>query len=191
MTNRFTTLAAAAALFLSLSAPAAAAPLSVLGSAGGWTIKGNHEACVGDRSFAENGTTLAFVAYVSGSAAIYIQNRRWNIPAGTYPVTVSIDRGASATFKTSFYAKEQALVLDWNLTADQIRVVAGGAVFYAKVGSANYQYSLSGSAEMLRAVMDCVGGSGARPTRSPGHASATGEPSNPFAETPSNPYRRM
>jgi hypothetical protein len=191
MTNRFTTLAAAAAIFLGLSAPAAADPLSVLGSAGGWRIKGNHEACVGDRWFAENGTTLAFAVYVSGSAAILIQNRLWDIPAGTYPVTVSIDRGSSATFQTSFYAKEQALVLDWNLTADQISVVAGGSVFYAKVGFANYQYSLSGSAEMLRAVMDCVGGLRRAANPFAGAPSAAAEPANPFAETASNPYRRM
>jgi hypothetical protein len=177
---------AAVALLAGIPAPASAVPISVLGSAGGWTIKGNHEACVGDRTFAQNGTTLAFAVYASGTAAILIQNRIWDIPSGAYPVTVSIDRASPSTFQTSFYAEEQALVLNWEISADEVSRVSNGSVFYAKVGAANYQYSLSGSAEMLRAVLNCAGmlSRAANPQ-------AKAPPANPFAETASNPYRRM
>jgi hypothetical protein len=191
--RRIAPLAAAVALLAGIPAPASAAPLSVLGTAGGWRIKGNHEACVGDRTFSQNGTTLAFVVYSNGAATILIQNRIWDIPSGTYPVTVSIDRVSPATFQTSFYTEEQALVLNWEISANEISRVSNGSVFYANVGAANYQYSLSGSAEMLRAVLNCAEmlRRAANPYAGAQANPSPNAPANPFAETASNPYRRM
>lgn len=181
--RRIAPLAAAVALLAGVSAPASATPLSVLGTAGGWRIKGNHEACVGDRTSSQNGTTLAFAVYASGNAAIVIQNRIWDIPSGTYPVTVSIDRALPSTFQTSFYAEERALILNWAISADEVRRISNGSVFYAQVGAANYQYSLSGSAEMLRAVLNCAGMLSRAANPQAGAPSA-----NPFADTQANPY---
>jgi hypothetical protein len=159
--------------------------LHQIGFVAGWEIKGNHEACLGQHYYAETGTTLAFVSYVSGRSSIYIQNGNWNIPAGVYLVTVQVDRRPPSTFQTTFYAPERALVLNWNMTADEIDAISFGTVFSAKIGSVNYQYSLAGSAQMLQAMLKCVS------DLNPYSGVRERTPSNPFPETPSNPYRRM
>jgi hypothetical protein len=190
MTNRFTTLAAAAALLIGLAGSARATGAEVsLGAAGGWQMRADDEVCIGTMAFT-NGTTLGFAVHVNGRGAIVIENKKWNIPKGDYPVVSSIDRTKPVTFKAK--GDGQTVVWPWEIDEDEINLVSNGTVLRATVGRAEYTYRLNGSAEMLRALGRCASArlSIANPfAKAP---SADQPPSdNPFPETASNPYRRM
>jgi hypothetical protein len=180
-------LAAAAALFIGLSAPAAAEVS--LGSAGGWNITANDTVCAGSMIF-DNGTALGFGIYADGRGAIIIKNKNWNIPKGNYPVVSSIDRTKPTTFNAQ--GNGQSVVWAWEINEDEINLVSNGAVLRATIGRAEYSYRLNGSAEMLRAVRRCavsrlsIGNPFSR-----GAAAEEAPSDNPFPETASNPYRRM
>src|SRR3954466_5572477 len=72
-------LAAAVALFLGLSAPAAAAgsPTKSHGTVGGWDIVSDSAGCAGSKVFA-NGTGLTFIFLFDGGTAISIGSEKWN-----------------------------------------------------------------------------------------------------------------
>jgi hypothetical protein len=196
MTNRFTTLAAAAAIFLGFSAPAAAAgsPTKSHGAAGGWEIVSDSAGCAGSKVFA-NDTGLTFIFMFDGSTAISIGSEKWNIPKGEYPVTAAVDRAPTSKFRG--HAGGRFVVLPWNMTADEANLIAYGAVLRVKIGSSEYAYRLDGSAAMLRGLVDCINRERqeanpfAAPLPPPGFEMVAPTPANPFAETRSNPYRRM
>jgi hypothetical protein len=189
MINRFTTLAAAAALFIGLSGSAAVADQVKIGTAAGWSIYSDGVSCAGGREFA-NGTALSFVVGASGMGAIVISNSKWNIPDGDYSVVASVDRTKPAKFPAK--AEGKHVVLIWIISQDEINIVSNGAVFRATVGQVEVAYPLNGSAEMLQAVGRCAVSrlSVSNPFANAAPPAST-TPPNPFAETPSNPYRRM
>jgi hypothetical protein len=189
MTNRFTTLAATAALFIGLSGSAAAADPVKIGTAAGWTIYSGSDSCAGGREFA-NGTALSFVVGSSGVGAIVISNPKWNIPDGDYSVFASVDRTTPHKFPAK--AEGKHVVLIWNINQDEINILSNGAIFRATVGQVDVAYPLTGSAEMLQAVGRCAVSrlSVSNPFANAAPPAST-TPSNPFVETPSNPYRRM
>lgn len=181
------TLAAAAALLVNCVAPAMADDRVSLGMVGGWEISKHPSWCSGTGHFA-NGTWLGFNIGTTGAATIVIANDRWNIPKGSYPVVVSVDRTQPVTF--TGHADGVSVTMPWNATADEVNIMSSGAVFRAKVGAVSYEYGLVQSAAMLRAVIGCVAD-----LATFGNPFANVRPDtasdNPFAETASNPYRRM
>jgi hypothetical protein len=178
MTNHFTNLAAAAALFTGLSAPASAADPEVsLGTAGGWDMSADNDTCAGGKKYA-NGTSLIF------------DNPAWKIPKGTYPVVAQVDRAPPVTFQA--HANGDLVALQWGISQDEINLVSYGAVFRVKIGRADYSYRLDGTAAMLQALGRCAVSRLAMANPFAGTApQASAPPSNPFPETASNPYRRM
>jgi hypothetical protein len=179
-------LAAAAVLSLGFAAPAAAAADDgvPLGMVGGWEIRQHSTWCSGVGGFA-NGTFLGFNVGSNGAATIIIANDQWKIPKGTYPVVVSVDRTPPVTF--TGHGDGLAVTMNWSLTPSELQIMSTGAVFRAKVGSAFYEYGLKGSAGMLSALIKCAGGLAAAGNPFASKPAA----SDPFAETASNPYRRM
>src|SRR5687767_8173796 len=102
MNFKLTTPAVAAALLIGVSAPAAASAAEAsdwtsLGTVRGWTIVAAHDFCLASQNFT-NDTELSFGMYSDGRAAIYIENKQWNIPEGKYPVVVSVDQTQPVTF---------------------------------------------------------------------------------------------
>lgn len=185
------TLAAAAALFTGFMAPASAAAsdFTSLGTAGGWSISADHEFCHALKTFA-NGSSLNFGLFNDGRARIYIDNENWNIPEGNYPVVVSVDRMAPTTFDAK--AKGNVVSLAWKLTADEINIMSSGAVFRATVGRQSYQFNLAGSAEMLKALGQCISTRMAAANPFAGTPPAAASKTPPAsADTPSNPFRRL
>jgi hypothetical protein len=186
-------LAAAAALFLGFSAPVHAADEYVsIGKAGGWDVIASSFACVGSRAYA-NGTTLAFMMRTDGAGRISVMNERWSIPQGEeYPVTLSVDRVPPVTFRGEAGDTGRVVSVWWKLTPDEINLVSYGAVLNATVGKAEYQYRLVGSEAMLKALVKCAAERMGAANPYAGTApQASAPPANPFAETTSNPYRRM
>src|SRR4051812_26544278 len=192
MTNRFTTLAAAAALFLGFSAAASAADDYVsLGTAGGWNISANSTGCLGRRDYA-NSTTLSFAIRTDGKGRISIWNDNWSIPKGKYPVNLSVDRFPPVTFEGETGDTGKVVSVWWKLSPDEINLVSSGAVLNATVGKAEYQYRLVGSEAMLKALVRCA--ADRMPSANPfadAPSAAAPPATNPFPETASNPYRRM
>jgi hypothetical protein len=190
MTNHFTNLAAAAALFTGLSAPASAADPEVsLGTAGGWDMSADNDTCAGGKKYA-NGTSLIFGVRTDGVAVIVIDNPAWKIPKGTYPVVAQVDRAPPVTFQA--HANGDLVALQWGISQDEINLVSYGAVFRVKIGRADYSYRLDGTAAMLQALGRCAVSRLAMANPFAGTApQASAPPSNPFPETASNPYRRM
>jgi hypothetical protein len=182
--------AAAAALFLGLSAPAAADDYVSLGSVGNWQIFKTSTHCTGTGGF-RNGTRLTFNISPSGAATIVIFNNQWDIPEDKYSVTASVDRAQPVTLDALGGGKLVQMI--WPLTPEQINLMSNGVVFRANVGVASYEYGLTGSGAMLRAVVNCAGdlAAAANPFAGQPSASAPPVPTNPFPETASNPYRRM
>ncbi|GEO43494.1 hypothetical protein SAE02_76420 [Skermanella aerolata] len=177
MTNRFVTLAAAAAFCLSLSSPALAADYVPLGNAGGWNISSDGSVCAGSQDFT-NDTALTFIISAKGKAVIFIQNNAWNIPKGDYSALVSVDRGNPTVF--AGMAEGKVVALPWQLRADQVTMMSSGKLLKITVGTQAYSYMLDGSAAMLAALGRCAGSlmNAANP-----FAGVAGMPSssNPFA----------
>src|SRR4051812_25934299 len=96
MTNRFTTLAAAAAFFLGFSAPASAemVPLQTIGH---WQITADAALCKARGEY-QDGTNLVFSINNKGGLGISIGNDAWAIPKGEYEITMQVDRAAPTDY---------------------------------------------------------------------------------------------
>jgi hypothetical protein len=189
-------LAAAAALFLGLSAPASAAPVKYA-VVGNWEIYNNATYCTATATY-EDYSSLQFNLGVSGSANIAIWNPRWDIPKGTHTVVASVDRAPPEAFRAE--ADGVHVMMPWTPDEDQINLVSNGAVFRAMVGREIYKFRLDGSREMLRSLGRCVAQispsvsnpfAGTPSAKAPPSGFTEVVPLNPFPETASNPYRRM
>jgi hypothetical protein len=127
-----------------------------------------------------------------GAGRISVMNERWSIPQGEYPVTLSVDRVPPVTFRGEAGDTGRVVSVWWKLTPDEINLVSYGAVLNATVGKAEYQYRLVGSEAMLKALVKCAAERMGAANPYAGTApQASAPPANPFAETTSNPYRRM
>jgi hypothetical protein len=182
-------LAAAAALFLGFSAPAAAGDMVRLETVGPWQIYGNETLCRAQSPFV-NGTTLYFYVNAQNGVSIAISNPKWRIPEGSYEVFAQVDRTPPGRMAAT--AKDGWLIFGIAATENDINLLAYGKTLYVTVGAQTYQYHLAGSAAMLTALAVCADTRPAAADPFGNALSASTPPSpNPFAETASNPYRRM
>jgi hypothetical protein len=186
MKNRFTTLAAAAAIFLGLSAPASAADeLVSLGKVGLWQVSADATLCRASLEY-EDDAVLTFGINSKGGAGIAIENPKWSIPEGKYQVVSWVDRAKPTTFPAT--ASGRAVIWEYPLNDEQFGLLSNGAVLHARIGRAEVRYRLDGSAAVLRALAGCA----AERMRAANPFSGGPAPAeDPFAETASNPYRRM
>jgi hypothetical protein len=145
-------LAAAAALFLGFSAPASA-DMASLGTAGNWVISADDSLCTAHAGY-QDGTKLGFAINSTGVASLSIQNPTWNIPEGNYSVVSWVDR--SAPLKHEAAAARGWIVWHPAFSLETLNLLSQGAVLYAQVGRQTYDYRLTGSAEMVRAVVLCL-----------------------------------
>jgi|SRR4051794_8390420 hypothetical protein len=190
MTNRFTTLAAAAALFIDLSAPVWAGDDVVsIGSVGPWQLRTFKDACIAVAPF-KNGTSLEFWLSAKGWTATSINNSDWAIPKGDYEVVMQVDRAAPEVFKG--HAEKDWVIWHYDMTEATANLLSYGNTLSVTVGRSRYQYSLDRSEAMLKALGQCVSTrlASANPF-SNAAPNASAPPSTPFPETTSNPYRRM
>jgi hypothetical protein len=189
MTNRFTTLAAAAALFIGLSAPAAA-DMTSLGAVGPWQIAADAEVCQAVAPY-KNGTQLYFFINANGALVLGVARPNWAIPAGNYQVSVGVD----TTERRSHTAKAADGWIVWEIAAsqDNFNLLSYGRTLYVTVGQQSYQYDLTRSEAMLKALGRCASERfvSANPFAGTPATREQSEQANPFAETASNPYRRM
>jgi hypothetical protein len=187
MINRFTTLAAAAALSLGFSAPAAAGEMTPIGKVGLWELDADATLCRASLEY-EDDAFLIFGINTKGGATVVIANPKWDIPEGTYQVVSWVDRGSPVTFTAK--ASGRAVIWGYPLNAEQIGILSRGAVLHARIGRAEVHYRLDGSAAMLAALTRCAASRMVEGNPFAGAPSAPA-PTDPFAETASNPYRRM
>lgn len=167
-----TTLAAAAALSLSLSAPASADDSwTDRGSVGPWRMASSDTVCkaMGDHN---NGTQVSFAINSHGAAMIILDNPSWNIPKGSYPVVTQIDRTAPQKVKAT--AEKDYLIFEFYLNETTLNLLSYGRKLSVTVGTQVYEYALTRSEAMLKALTAC-----AAPRIAAG--------SNPFSGTPSIP----
>jgi hypothetical protein len=183
MTNRFTTLAAAAALFIGLTAPAAAGDDFVsLGSIGPWSLAADATVCRAEAAY-KNGTSLDFFINSKGGAHMAVVHPNWNIPSGEYEVEVWVDRATATRFTAK--ATEGWVLWHFPLIERNVNLLSYGRTLYVKIGGQSYQYDLTRSKAMLEELARC--------------AAARMTASNPFAGSPppatapasSNPFVRM
>jgi hypothetical protein len=188
MTNRFTTLAAAAALFACLPGLASAADVRFLGRVGPWKIAADDKMCHASLQYEDDGF-LFFSVSSDGRATVGVGHPKWDIPDGTYKVNAWVDRGSPVQFKAD--ASKSVVIWGWRLDAEQVGILSRGAVFHATIGRAEIHYRLDGSAAMLQALTRCAAERMVSANPFAGSRSDDAPSSNPFPETTSNPYRRM
>jgi hypothetical protein len=190
MTNRFTTLAAAAALFLGLSAPASAGDMAPIGTIGHWQITANETLCKAHGEY-QDGTNLEFAINAKGGLSISIGNNAWAIPEGKYEITMQVDR----TAPTDHAARAKANYVVWFASLDEATVnrLSYGNALHVKVGYQAFHYKLARSEAVMKALVQCAAPrmAAANPFAASPPAAASNAPATPFPETASNPYRRM
>lgn len=147
-------LAAATVLFLGFSAPAQAVPKKAvsLGAVGIWEISSQSSVCLGQAYF-ENGTLLTYALYPRGNAQLIVSKAQWDMPKGPVTVIASIDDLPAHSLQAE--ADGMAVAVPWLINEDEIRLSLRVHVLHLEIGSVNYPYDLRGSAEMMRAVLNC------------------------------------
>lgn len=170
-------LAAAAALSLGFSAPAAAGDFRPVTTVGGWSITANENTCIAKGQY-DNGTSLAFVVNTDGQASISIENLKWRIPEGDYEVLVQVDRSPTNRFRAA--ATGPWIFFKIQLVEHNINLLSQGRKLFVTVGQWVYEYQLVGSAAMLRGLGECAGARMASANPFAGTRSIPAS-SNPFA----------
>lgn len=186
MNFKLSTLAAAAALLVNCSAPAMAGDWTLQGAVGPWQMETTDKVCKARTAY-KNGTQLHFAINANGAAIIGITNPDWKIPKGSYDVVMQVDRAVPATVSAT--AKDHYLLFQVEFDEPTINLLSYGRTLFVTVGQQSYQYDLTMSEAMLKALAKC-----AAPLMASGNPfaqSAAPPAANPFAETRSNPYRRM
>lgn len=182
-------LAAAAALFLSFAAPARATEWTQMRDVGPWTISATEGLCQGAAKF-RNGTQLGFFFNADGEFWLSLSSPEWRIPNGEYEIASQVDRSERSTHKAKVI--DNWIVWQIATTEHNNNLLSFGRVLYLTVGTRQYQYELVRSEAMLKALGECIAPQMASANPFRGGAPAAKAPSdNPFAETRSNPYRRM
>jgi hypothetical protein len=192
MNFKLSTLAAAAALLVNCSAPVMAGDYVPLRTIGHWQLRASDHVCDASGVF-RDGTRLEFAINTKGALIISVVNPKWSIPKGVYDVVMQVDRAEAKTFA----AEAHNAAVDWviPLTEESLNLLSFGRTLYAKVGTQSFQYDLALSEPVIKALSACIGQrmASANPFAAQQSAAppAAAPPANPFAETTSNPYRRM
>lgn len=188
MNFKLSTLAAAAALFACWLPDARADTL--ITTIHHWKVTDSRELslCRARGDYAD-GNYLDFYINKVGALSIALTNPKWNIPAGKYSVVSWIDRVSP----TTFHAESEDNFVMWHPVLDDnaVGLISNGRTMYIRVGSETYSYDLAWSGQMLKAVAACAAKYMDAANPFAGQPSASAPPANPFAETTSNPYRRM
>src|SRR4051812_7335171 len=100
MTNRFITLAAAAALFLGVYGQARADNMVPITTIGHWQISADATLCKADGAY-QDGTLLTFYINEKGAASIAVEHPKWSIPRGTYEIFMQVDRAPPTVHKAT------------------------------------------------------------------------------------------
>lgn len=143
-------LAAAAAFFLGLSAPASAdTNLVPLRTIGHWKISASANLCDASGKF-EDGTSLEFTIGSSGVALITVVDPKWRIPTSTYDVVTQVDRASAQTFK----ATGSGTFVMWQipLTEESINLLSYGRTLRVTLGQTVVSYDLTLSEAAWKAV---------------------------------------
>jgi hypothetical protein len=190
MTNRFTTLAAAAALFLGVCGQARAgdnmAPITTIGH---WKLAASSKLCQASGKYADD-TALEFSINDLGAAFISIVNPEWKIPKGDYEIASWIDGAPASTFKAT--AKDTWLFWQFNLNEANINRLSYGNVLHVQIGYQTFHYKLDRSEGMLKALGKCAAPKMAAANPFNGSPPASTSKTPPAStETPSNPFRRL
>jgi hypothetical protein len=103
-------------------------------------------------------------------------------------VTAQVDRSKLVTFRA---AAQDGWVLwqyeQYELNEPTLNLLSFGRTLYVTIGTETYQYDLVRSEAMLKELLRCA--IERMPASNP--FAAAPPAANPFAETASNPYRRM
>jgi len=199
-TIRLSTLAAAAALLVNCSAPVMA-EMAHLRTIGHWEITANDKVCNATGPF-RDGTSLEIAFNAKGALMIDVVNPRWSInKRDDYLVVMQVDRAEAQYFPASGHNDR----VWWQIppTEASINLLSYGRTLRAQIGSANLTFDLALSEPVIKSLIQCIAPrmAVANPFASqpPTAASKTPPASTlspgfepvPYAETPSNPYRRM
>jgi hypothetical protein len=190
MTNRFTTLAAAAALFLNASTAVHAGDMTRLPSVDHWKMAADDEVCRAEGSYL-NGTFLHFFINAKGGMYLGVSHPEWSIPDGSYNVTAQVDRAPATTFKAN--ASDGWVVWEIVLNEHDLNLLSYGRTLSVTLGRWLYQYELTGTAAMLKALSKCAAAriAAANPNPFAGSPPAAASKTPASTETPSNPFRRL
>jgi hypothetical protein len=188
------TLAAAAALFTGFtvfsgfSSPASAGDWASRGTVGPWQMEATDTVCKA-RSFHKNGTQLHFAINAKGAAMIGITNPDWKIPEGSYDVVMQVDRAVPATFDAT--GKDHYVIFAVEFDEPTINLLSYGRTLFVTVGQQSYQYDLTMSEAMLKALGKCAAPmmAAANPFSGSPPAATSNTPAS--TDTPSNPFRRL
>jgi hypothetical protein len=188
------TLAAAAALFTGFtvfsgfSSPASAGDWASRGTVGPWQMEATDKVCKA-RSFHKNGTQLHFAINAKGAAMIGITNPDWKIPEGSYDVVMQVDRAVPATFDAT--GKDHYVIFAVEFDEPTINLLSYGRTLFVTVGQQSYQYDLTMSEAMLKALGKCAAPmmAAANPFSGSPPAATSNTPAS--TDTPSNPFRRL
>jgi len=189
MNFKLSTLAAAAALLVNCSAPVMADSWTPFGTIGHWHLTASDKSCRARAEY-QNGTYLSFALNGFGAAMISIENPGWHIPEGSYEVVTQVDRTAPEKVKAT--AQGDFLLFQFYFNEPTMNLLSYGRTLSVTVGTQSYQYNLVQSEAVLKALVKCVAPRLEAANPFAGQQSAAPPPAaNPFAETTSNPYRRM
>lgn len=185
-------LAAAAALFTGFtvfagfSAPATAGEMTSRGTVGPWEMTGGDKSCMA-RKADKNGTHLSFAINAHGEAMIAIENPNWKIPKGKYEVVTQVDRTEAQ--RVGAEAEDFFLIFGFHLNEPTLNLLSYGRTLSVTVGTQTYQYELTRTEAMLKALGQCAAPFMAAANPFAGSPPAARTPAS--TETPSNPFRRL
>jgi hypothetical protein len=182
-------LAAAAAIFCGLSAPAAADDWTSLNKIGHWQIRSSERLCEASGVF-RDGSLLEFTIGSSGVAIITVQDPKWRIPQGDYEIVTQVDRAPAQTFT----ATGSGTWVMWKipLTEESINLLSYGRTLRITLGQMVISYDLALSEAAWKAVAKCAAPKMAAANPFSGSPPAAASKTPPAStETPSNPFRRL
>jgi hypothetical protein len=191
MTNRFTTLAAAAALFIGLSGPAQAEDDVSLGTIGSWQLTAGTLYCDAKITYLFGQRMQFFIGLAGLGTSIGIFDKHWDIPIGSYEVVVQVDQTSPVTVTAKVGGHWVYIPIDLN---DEIKIKAlsSGQTLHVTIGHQIRHNELSRSGEVLDALRHCAAvRSAALANPFLGVPQAKSPSLRAIPETPSNPYRRM
>jgi hypothetical protein len=186
--SRLLPLAAAAALFLGFSSPAAA-ETKVLQKIGHWTIKAADGFCDASGLF-QDGTLLEFTINAKRALMVSVVNPKWSIPEGRYQVEMQVDRSDLETFE----AKANKTSVIWVIPTNEqsFNLLSHGRTLRARIEQTIVSYDLTYSESVVKALGQCAAPMMASANPFAGSPPAATSKTPPAStETPSNPFRRL
>jgi hypothetical protein len=187
MNFKLSALAVAAALLVNLM-PEARADWTPLNKIGHWQIRSGAGVCDASGVFAD-GTRLEFSINEHRVALVSVVDPKWSIPEGIYEIVMQVDRAPPQPLKAK--GKGAWVMWDIPLTEESINLLSYGRTLRVTLGQTVVSYDLALSEAAWKAVAKCAAPMLEAANPFAGQQSAAPPASNPFAETTSNPYRRM